>query len=62
MSVPRPWLVGSRYNVGTANPLIGVRAAFGSYPGSPLVIGIPRINYTALHFFYIPIIIIIHWW
>lgn len=56
-------MVGSRYNVGTANPLIGVRAAFGSYPGSPLVIGIPRINYTALHFFYIPIIIIIiHWW
>lgn len=43
MSVPRPWLVGSRHNVGTAHPLIGVRAAFESYPGSPLVFGIPGI-------------------
>ena len=42
--VPRLWLVGGSHNVGTAHPLIGVRAAFGSYPGSPLVLGIPSIS------------------
>ena len=46
--------------MGTAHPLIGVGAAFESYPGSPLVFGIPGIILLLL---YTPnSITVIEWW
>ena len=66
MPVPRPWLVGSRHNVGTSHPLIGVRAAFGSYPGSPLRKLVSQVSSyyfvrSTSSFFYIVILLLLFW-